>query len=218
VLVGACGGPRPERAIDTTAITFDEPKDVLGTRQECQLALDSARRALIRNNIDGCTTNLADAAAFFRAEATKAAPDARSALIEAATGIETLLANIAHARTRTPRDFDRVFAKAHTAEVRLHLSHFRVALFEHDHRRAGEELLMATDHLERATRDARLRDDRAVNAAIANAHSLALEMVRGTSIVPDEATRVTGEISVAIDRIAAHVYVPAGPEPLPGFK
>ena len=210
--LAACGRPE-QRTPDTTLVEFDEPGSALASRQECQAALDAARRALVRKDVDRCVTELAEAATFFRAEAVSAAPEVRWALVAAAEEFETLLANVARGRPRTPRDFDRVFAQAHAAEAALHLSRARVAWLQRDHARAGEELLMTSDHLERAAKDARLRTDPILQRAIADTRTLAMERTKGMAAVPDEVQKVSTEIGDAIQRIGQRVYVPTGPEP-----
>ena len=198
---------------DTTAIVFDESPGALASHHEAQSFFDGARAALVRKDFDGCLTSLIEAAAFFRAAALGAEPDARVALVAAADEIEPLGANGARGRPRTARDFDRVFAQAHAAEAAQHRARARVALLKDDHVRAGEELLMSIDHLERAAKDARLHADRAVLAAIADARTLAAEMVMGTIAVPDEVTRVTAEIGRAIRRIDANTNAAATTRP-----
>ena len=204
-------GPTKRPEPDTTAIPLQESPGALASRHECQASLDAARSALVRQDADACLANLARAATFFRAEAESAPVDARTDLRASAEELETLVANIARSRPRTPRDFDRVFTRANAAEAALHLGRARIAMIENDHVRAGEELLMATDHLERAVKDARLRGDSVVASAIANTKSLASEMVRGMAAVPDEQRRVSDDIEAAIARIVAHVYVAPGP-------
>jgi hypothetical protein len=206
----ACG-PAERPKADTTAIPLQTSPGALASRHECQASLDSARTALVTKDAEACVANLARAATFFRAEIHSAPPDTRAALSATAEEIETLVANIAKGRPRTPRDFDRAFARANAAEADLHLGRARAALMQGDHVRAGEELLMATDHLERAAKDGRLRRDSVVQTAIAHTKSLAGEMIRGMSAVPDEERRVSSEIAAAIERIVAHVYIP--PEP-----
>ena len=72
---------------------------------------------------------------------------------------------------------------------------------------------MSIDHLERAAKDARLHADPAVLTAIADARTLAAEMVMGTIAVPDEVTRVTAEIGRAIRRIDANTNAAATTRP-----
>jgi len=109
-----------------------------------------------------------------------------------ATVLETLAANVANGRPPKPRDFDRALARAHSAEATQHLVHARAALLENDDKRAGEEFLMAVDHLERAAKDAKLRRDSVVETAVADACTLAGEMVRATAAEPDETSRGFG--------------------------
>lgn len=215
VCLALAGCGRLERpAPDTTAVALEEPTDPLASRQECQDALDAARTALVRKRVDACITSLTDAAAFFRDQSRTDAPEVRPALQAAAEELETLAANVARGRAPTPRDFDRAFARAHAAEASQHLAHARAALLESDDKRAGAEFLMAVDHLERAAKDAKLRDDSRVERAVADTRSLAGEMVRGTVAVPDESNKVSAEIERALKRVVDYVYVAPGPEPL----
>ena len=202
IVVAGCGRAGAPKQ-DTTALVFEESPGALASRHEAQSSFDAARRALVRRDFDGCVASLSEAAAFFRATASAAEPDAREALTAAAEELETLVANIAKGQARTPKDFDRVFARAHAAESAHHLARARVALLKDDHVRTGEELVMSVDHLERAAKDARLRADRDVQTAIAYAKTLAGEMVQGTIAVPDETTRVAQQIARAIRRIDA---------------
>ncbi len=211
LVLAACGYPERPKP-DTAAIMLEESRDALASRLECQEALDAARTALVRKDVDRCVTSLAQAAAFLRTEAIAAPPEARTALVAAADEFEMLLANVAKNRARTSRDFDRVAARAHTAETGLHLSRAREALLKDDDVRAGQEYFMASDHLERAAKDARLRADPVVQVAIADTRSLATEMMNGMAVVPDEALKATQEIQAAIRRIDASVYVPHVPE------
>jgi hypothetical protein len=97
---------------------------------------------------------------------------------------------------------DRTFARAHAAEASLHLLRAHAAMVRRENVRAGEELLITVDHIERAAKDARLQADSSIQAAIAGTRSLAIEMAKGMEAVPDEVTRVTDEIERAIDCIA----------------
>jgi hypothetical protein len=210
LVLAGCGPTKPRKA-DTAAIVFEQSKGALASRLECQTALDAARAALARKNANACITSLAEAVAFFRNEAQAAPSEAQAALLATAEELETLLANVANGRRRTPRDFDRAFARAHAAEATHHLALARVAILKDEHVRAGEQLFMSVDHLERAAKDARMRDDRRVETAVADTRTLASEMIRGMAAVPDESNKVTAEIERAVSRIVESVYVPPGP-------
>jgi hypothetical protein len=206
VTAGCSRTPASKR--DTTAIVVEESPGALASRREAQDCFDAARSAFLRKDSEECITRLAEAAAFFRTQARAAKPDAKPALETAAEEIETFLANVANGYDRTAKDLDRVYAQAHAAESGLHLSRARAAMAGDDNVRAGEELLMSIDHLERAARDARRPRDPAVRSAVADARSLATEMVKGMPAVPDEATKLTNKIETAIRRIVASIEVP----------
>jgi hypothetical protein len=180
----------------------------LAERHEAQSCLDSARSAFVRKDYEGCITQLAAAAAYFRARSRTAEADARPALSEAAEEIETFLANVAKRRERSPRDLDRVYAQAHAAESGMHLSHAETAMAAGDSVRAGEELVMSIDHLERAARDARRPSDAVVRRAVADTRPLATKMIDGVTAAPDEVSKTAREIEAAIQRIVASIEVP----------
>ena len=207
-LVVASCSRTPASKPDSSAVVVEESPGALASRHEAQDCFDSARTAFVKRDYEGCITRLAEAAAFFRAQSRAAEPDARPALDAAAEVIETFLANVAKRRDRSARDLDRVYAQAHAAESGMHLSHARAALATGDSVRAGEELLMSVDHLERAARDAHRPSDPAVRRAVARTRPLATRMVKRTSTLPDDVNKASREIETAMRRIVASIEVP----------
>jgi hypothetical protein len=207
LLAAACDRT-PAAKPDTAAGVVEESHGALAERYEAQECFDSARSAFVRQDWEACITRLAEAAAFFRAQSRAANREARPALDAAAEEIETFLANVANGERRTPKDLDRVYAQAHAAESGQHLARARSAFTIGEDVRAGEELLMSIDHLERAARDARRPRDSAVHKAVADTRPLATEMVKGMDTDPDDVTRVSAEIETAIRRIVASIEVP----------
>lgn len=193
----------------------------LATRREAQGSFDAARAALVRKNYKEAATALSDAAGFIRAEAGISDVETRKALDRAGDELDSLAGRVARAEVRSAATLDRVVARAHGAEASLHLLNAHAAMVKRDHVRAGEELMMSIDHLERAAKDARLPTDSVLQAAIADTRSLANEMVRGMEAVPDEAARLTDEIEAAIRRIdsatkrATPAPSPVKPSPCP---
>jgi len=163
---------------------------------------DAAREALVQKDFESAAAALSDAATFIQAEARTAGVDAKRALERSAEEIDLIAVRVAHGEIHAPDALDRVYAAAHAAEALHHLYRAHTAMLKRDNVRAGEELVMSADHLERAAKDARLQADSLVQAAIADTRSLCGEMVKGMEAVPDEAARVTGEIESAIHRIA----------------
>jgi len=189
-----------------------ESPGALALRREAQESFDGARAALVRKDFEGAATALSDAATFYEVEARTAPLDAKPALDRAGEALDSVAARVAHGEIRTPDALDRVFVNAHGAESWLHLTRAHAALLKRDNVRAGEELVMSVDHLERAARDASLKGDSLVQATIADLRSLSGEMVEGMEAVPDEMARVTDELERAIGRIGTTVAAaPAGP-------
>ena len=206
-LAVACGrGPTAKP--DSTAVVLEQSGGALADRHEAQSCLDSARSAFVRRDYEGCITRLAEAAAYFREQARVAPLDARSSLDAAAEEIETFLANVANGRDRSPKDLDRVYAQAHAAESGMHLAHARTAMAAGDSVRAGEELVMSIDHLERAARDARRPRDVTVRRAVTDTRAVATKMLEHASVTPDQVARASRAIEAGIRRIAASIEVP----------
>ena len=179
-----------------------ESPGALASRREAQESFDAAREALVRKDFEGAATALSDAATFYQVEARTAPLDAKQALDRAGDALDSLAARVAHGEVRSPAALDRVVANAHAAEAWLHLIRGHAAVLKRDNVRAGEELVMSVDHLERAAKDAGAHADSLVRSAIADTRSLAAEMVKGMEAVPDETARVTDEIERAMGRIA----------------
>ena len=206
VALAACSRTEAPHAGDSAAsvrvpLEVIESPGALATRREAQESFDNARDAVARKDFEGAATALSDAATFFQREARDAQPDMKQALDGTSEELDSLAVRAAHGELRTVDALDHVFARAHAAEASLHLLRAHAATIKRDKVRAGEELVMSVDHLERAMKDGRLQSDSAIQAAIADTRSLAGEMVQGMEAVPDEMARVTDEIEMAIRRI-----------------
>jgi len=210
--LAACGRaevPPPDTsAAARVPLEVIESPGALASRHEAQDLFDAARDALVRKDFETAATALSDAATFIQAEARTAGGNGEQALERSAEEIDLIAVRVAHGEVRAPHALDRAFANAHAAEALHHLLRAHAGMLKRANVRAGEELLMTVDHLERAAKDARLQTDSLVQAAIADTRSLAGEMVQGMEAVPDEAARVTDEIERAIRRIAPGMAPP----------
>ena len=204
--LAACGRaevPPPDTgAAARVPLEVIESPGALASRREAQDLFDAARGALARKDLESAATALSDAATFIQAEARTAGGDAEQALGRSAEEIDLIAVRVAHGEIHAPDTLDHAFANAHAAEALHHLLRAHAAILKRDNVRAGEELVMSVDHLERAAKDARLHADSLIQAAIADTRSLAGEMIRGMEAVPDEAARITDEIERAVHRIA----------------
>ena len=206
---------------DTTArepATAESP-GALFTRHEAQASLDRARVAFQRKDLEASRSELADAAGFMRTEAQEVGGDARETLRRAADELDSLAARVAKGEVRTTKTLDRFSLCVNRAEATHHLLRAKDAIAKGDHTRAGEELTMSVDHLERAAKDAGQQTDAAVRAAVADTRTLAGEMLKGVHAVPDEVTKVTEELENAILRLDATARVtkePRGAYDCPG--
>jgi hypothetical protein len=206
VIVTGCNGPEARlSSSDTTPAVpvYTESPGALATRHEAQESLDRARTAFEQRQLETMRAELADAAAFLRTEAQQTEGDAGLPLRGAAAELDSLARRAASGELPTVRAVDRAFINMNRAEARYHLLRAGDAIANGENDRAGEELTMSVDHLERAAKDAARQADATVQTAIADARTLAGEMMKGMGAVPDEAWRVTEELERAIDRIGA---------------
>ena len=208
VIVAGCNGPEARPATrDTTpaAPAVIESPGALATRHEAQESLDRARAAFEQKQFQTMRAELADAAAFLRTEAQEAEGDAAAPLRRAALELDSLAARVATGAAPTVSAVNRALINTNRAEARYHLLRAGDAITNGDNQLAGEELTMSVDHLERAAKDAGRPADAAVRTAIADARTLAGEMLKGVGAVPDEAWRVTEQLERAIGRIGGGV-------------
>lgn len=181
-----------------------ESPGALAMRREAQEMFDDARAALARKDFRGEHAALLSAADFMRAEAGNASGGARSALERAAEQLERLAERAGKGEPHSAGLLACAFVDAHGAEALHHLLRAKTAMGARDNVRAGEELAMSVDHLERAVKDAGRESDAAVQTGIADARSLAVEMMKGMVAMPDEERRVTEEIEHAVRRLIVH--------------
>ena len=206
VLVLGCKDPESRPSSSDTppdVPVFTESPGALATRHEAQESLDRARAAFEQKQLETMRAELADAAAFLRTEAQQTEGDAGMPLREAAAELDSLARRAASGELPTVSAVHRALINTNRAEARYHLLRAGDAIANGENDRAGEELTMSIDHLERAAKDAGRQADATVRTAIADARTLASEMMKGTGAVPDEAWRVTEELERAIDRIGA---------------
>ena len=211
VITVACGcGPAPADRLtdDSTAPPATSPATPaprapgpLATRHEAQQSFDRARAALIRKDYPAAVAHLADAAEFMRSHAAHAELGAIAALQGSAKELEFLAERLSKGETPTIRSLDRVLANANRAEAQHHLTRALAALTDRDSRDAGEELLMAMDHLERAARDLRYPYDAQATPALSEARAFASRLLRGGSVTRAESKRVTGQLAEELRRV-----------------
>jgi hypothetical protein len=207
VLVTGCSkGPEARPAdpvISADAPAVIESPGSLATRHEAQESLDRARAAFEQKRYDAMRSELADAAAFLRTEAQETEGDAGKPLRHAASQLDSLASRVVTGAPPTRTAVARALVNTNRAEAQYHLLRAGDAITNGDNQRAGEELTMSVDHLERAARDGGRPADPALQTAIADARTLAGEMLKGVGAVPDEAWRVTDQMDRAIDPTGA---------------
>lgn len=218
-LVVSCGeGPADDRTDGRVARAAPSSSPVpaaaaepspLAMRQEAQASFDSARAALVREDYDESGRHLAEAAAFMRSHAAAAEIGAIAALQGASKELEMLAERLARGEPLTTRMLDRVVANANRAEGQHHLTRAVAAIADRDNRHAGEELIMAVDHLERSALDLRRPNESQADPALSDARSLADLMMRGGVPARGEAKHVIGQLEAELRRLCAIIDVEA---------
>ena len=181
----------------------------LATRQEAQESFDSARAALVREDYGESARRLAEAAAFLRAHGAQAEIGAIAALQGSAKELEMLSERLAQGEPLTTRMLDRVVANANRAEGQHHLTRAAAAIEDGTYGHAGEELLMAVDHLERSALDLRRPNESEAGPALSDARALAGRVARGGVPSRDEARHVIGQLEGELRRLCAIIDVEA---------
>lgn len=203
-LVPGCQKTERGASLDTAAVAaVAESPGALATRHEAQEALDRARLAFERKDFAVSKTELADAAAFMRTQAQEAAGDAQASLLRAADELDALGDSISKGQVAAIASLDRASLSVNRAGANFHLQRVKDAVANRDNTRAGEELTITVDHLERAAKDAGRQTDAVIRTAIADARTLAGELMKGVGAVPDEMTKVTDALANAIGRVGA---------------
>lgn len=203
------GDGRAVRVPPSTVPAAAEEPGPLATRQEAQESFDRARAALVHEDYAESGRHLAEAAAFMRSHAAEAEIGAIAALQGAAKELEVLAERLARGEPQTTRMLDRVVANANRAEAQHHLTRAAAAIADRDYRHAGEELIMAVDHLERSASDLRHPRDAEADPALSDARWLADLMVRGGVPPRAETKRVMKQLEAELRRLCAIIDVEA---------
>jgi len=181
----------------------------MATRQEAQESFDGARAALVREDYGESARHLADAAAFMRSHAAQAEIGALAALQGSARELEMLAERLTRGEPLTTRMLDRVVANANRAEGQHHLTRAAAAIADLDYGDAGEELLMAVDHLERSALDLHRPNAADADPALSDARALGRSMVLGGVPTHGEARRVIRQLEGELRRLCAIIDVEA---------
>lgn len=208
-IVLGCQRTEPRTAADTQVAPrpLTESPGALASRRETQDAVERARLAIERKDLQSAKSELTDAAAFLRTEAQQAAGDVQTLLRRAADDLDGIGNRIANGQVKSVAALVTASLAVNRAEAAFHLDRAKDAIANAENTRAGEELTMTIDHLERAAKDAGRESDAVIRSAIADARTLAGELMKGVTATPDNRTKVTDGLANAIARVGASVKV-----------
>ena len=202
---GSSAGRRATAAPDTAPASTASTASTLATRSEAQAELDDARAALAKGDRVAFARDLRYASAFFRTHVGEPTSAARRQLDETATQLDSLADLVQRGGTLAGATLDTAIARAQLADAEHHRSMAAVAWARHENQRAGAELTMAMDHLERAAQDAHIEITATTRQALNDARSAAAGLATAKGAVPREMDRWLGTIGQEIARLDARL-------------
>ena len=145
-------------------------------RREGQGLLDSARTALTGGERAPAAALLHRAAAFFVRQANDPPSGGTADLLAAARGLDSLAMDVSLGRTADASRLDRLSAHANLAEAERHGALAAVAWSTRSKESVSDELVMAADHVERATLDANLTSSPVMRRLVAELRAVARDL------------------------------------------
>lgn len=207
---GACNPARDAQTSDTAAPelappTTVEAKGALATRHEAQALFDRARESYVRKDLTAAGAALREASAFLKLAADSAPEESRRRLQSSADDLDGLADKVIKGDVRTAANLDAIFARAQGAEAERHHADALGAWARKDYTRAGEELLMAVDHLERGAKDAGMVLTKDAQKVIADAREISGQLISGTGFAADRVGTVTDALRKEIRDFGAKI-------------
>jgi ribosome recycling factor len=191
--------PAPASAPTATAA---DSGGLAATAKQWQTLLDSARANIGRDSAATAQT-LHSAAATVRREAEEANKDAKAALTRSADELDSLAASVERGTKRTVQSVDSAFARLEQAEALNGLAKATDAWAKQQRERAGEEMQSASDNVEWAAKDAKVKLDAGATKAVADARDIA-KRLQERGEVTDEEFRKSIEAMEKLARILGH--------------
>lgn len=191
----ACGPSKDEiarrgAATDSAAAIASKQKaaeqagEVMASRREAQTYLDSARVALRAKKNGAAANELRDAATFTRQQMDSATGSAKLALQKSAYELDELATRLTTGRLESAATLDHAFGRLQIAETQMHSAHALAAWRATKPGVAGAELIEATDHFERALKDAGRPSSDSTANLLKDTRALAAKLTQGATVSP----------------------------------
>jgi hypothetical protein len=184
------------------AKVISQAGEVLTARREAQAHLDSARTAFVARNMASASASLREAATFARAHADSAAEPAKKALVSSAVELDALAARVAKKGVRSVSTLDDAFARLNLAEAQLHCTRALDAWKDQKTGVTAAEIVMITDHFERAAADANVKLDSAAKQSVTVARAVANKLSQGAAVP-------AGEVDSALTALDKAIHAPS---------
>lgn len=166
ILVGCHAGERESSTSSSTAVRqqghveSSSPRGLrrpserpMANRREAQALLDSASGRLSAGETAGAAALLNRAAAFYLVQASSPPSGGTAGLLIAAESLDVIASRLRHGAAVSPEELRMLSARANLAEAERHGALASVAWCTRSKASAGDQLLMAADHVERAATD-----------------------------------------------------------------
>jgi hypothetical protein len=198
-VTGACKGAGEAKSKETTAVPgVVESRGALAMRREAQEHLDKARERFVQKDMTTAATELRAASTFLRERADSATGEVRDHMLRSAGELDKLANEVESNAIKSAKSLDYAFARAQHAEAELHHSHAVAAWARKDMARASDELTMATDHFERAAKDAGEVLGAGAKKALTDTREVAGQLTKGVGFVPEQVGKAIEELGKEI--------------------
>lgn len=167
-----------------------ESKGALAARREAQEHFDKARESFMRKDLTTAATELRAGSTFLREQADSVTGEVKEHMLRSARELDQLAAAVEKNSVESAKKLDLAFARAQYAEADRHHSNAVAAWAKKENGRAGDELTMAIDHLERAAKDAGEDLDAGTKKVLADTREVAGQLMKGAEFVPEKVGNV----------------------------
>lgn len=192
VLLTACKGEKSREAdragertavdtvsqVEPTMAKVDSAPGVLARRREAEEHFEKARMSFVSKDMAKSAGDIRAAAAYFKRLRDSTSGSIQRRIVETQRELEEVAVKLENRKDVSIRQLDHAFARANQAEAERHLSRSADAWTRKDTTAAAEELIIAVDHLERASKDAGVSLDKSESATLADARRVGSDLLR----------------------------------------
>lgn len=182
-----------------------ESKGALAARREAQEHFDRARESFLQKDLATSAAELRAASKFLSERADSATGEVKERVVASARELDRLATEVEKSAIKSEKSLDYAFARAQRAEAERHHANAVAAWAKRDDARAGDELIMAADHLERGAKDAGQVLGTGVKKVLADTREVAGQLIKGVGFVPEQVGKVTEALGTEIRALGSKI-------------